>query len=95
LRRHAADGLKEEDNGHYLQALCHWRRRPTGRARALLETVPASAIVAGMRDPARDEEAANALRQKGVEVRTADYSRPEALATAFAGVDRLLLISSE
>jgi NAD(P)H dehydrogenase (quinone) len=41
---------------------------------ALLEAVPASAIVAGMRDPAKDEEAANALRQKGVEVRTADYS---------------------
>jgi NAD(P)H dehydrogenase (quinone) len=60
----------------------------------LLETVPANAIVAGMRDPAKDEEAANALRQKGVEVRTADYSRPETLASAFAGVDRLLLISS-
>ncbi len=61
---------------------------------ALLETVPASAIVAGMRDPAKDEEAPNALRQKGVEVRTADYSRPETLASAFTGVDRLLLISS-
>ena len=61
---------------------------------ALLETVPASAIVAGMRDPARDEGAANALRKKGVEVRTADYSRPETLASTFAGTDRLLLISS-
>jgi NAD(P)H dehydrogenase (quinone) len=60
----------------------------------LLETVPASAIVAGMRDPARDEAAVNALRQKGVEVRTADYSRPETLASAFTGADRLLLISS-
>ena len=61
---------------------------------ALLETVPASAIIAGMRDPAKHEEAANALRQKGLEVRTADYSRPETLASAFTGVDRLLLISS-
>jgi NAD(P)H dehydrogenase (quinone) len=60
----------------------------------LLETVPASAIVAGMRDPAKDEGAANAFRKEGVEVRTADYSRPETLASAFAGVDRLLLISS-
>ncbi len=60
----------------------------------LLETVLASAIVAGMRDPAKDEGAANAFRKKGVEVRTADYSRPETLASAFAGVDRLLLISS-
>ena len=61
---------------------------------ALLETVPASSIVAGMRDPAKHEEAGNALRQKGLEVRVADYSRPETLATAFTGVDRLLFISS-
>ena len=57
----------------------------------LLETTPASAIVAGMRDPAKAE--GNALREKGVEVRAADYSRPETLASAFSGVDRLLLIS--
>jgi len=61
---------------------------------ALLETVPASSIVAGMRDPAKHEEAGNALRQKGLEVRVADYSRPETLASAFTGVDRLLFISS-
>ncbi len=60
----------------------------------LLETVPASAIVAGMRDPAKNAGTANALREKGVEVRAADYSRPETLASALAGVDRLLLISS-
>jgi NAD(P)H dehydrogenase (quinone) len=58
---------------------------------ALLETVPAGAIVAGVRDPAK--AAAVALRDKGVEVRIADYARPETLASAFAGVDRLLLIS--
>ncbi|MDQ0472948.1 SDR family oxidoreductase [Labrys wisconsinensis] len=58
----------------------------------LLETVPASAIVAGVRDPATD--AATALRDKGLEVRIADYTRPETLASAFFGVDRLLLISS-
>jgi len=61
---------------------------------ALLETVPASAIVAGMRDPAKDEGAANALREKGIEVRVADYTQPATLASAFVGVDRLLLISS-
>jgi NAD(P)H dehydrogenase (quinone) len=60
----------------------------------LLETLPASAIVAGMRDPTKDEGAANALRQKGVEVRAADYSQPDTLASALTGVDRLLLISS-
>lgn len=58
---------------------------------ALLETVPAEAIVAGVRDPAK--EAALALRDKGVTVRVADYGRPETLAQALAGVDRLLLIS--
>jgi NAD(P)H dehydrogenase (quinone) len=59
----------------------------------LLETTPPSAIVAGMRDPAKAEGTANALHEKGVEVRAADYSRPEMLASAFSGVDRLLLIS--
>jgi NAD(P)H dehydrogenase (quinone) len=59
---------------------------------ALLETVPASAIIAGVRDPAA--VAATALRDKGVEVRSADYTQPETLTSAFAGVDRLLLISS-
>lgn len=58
---------------------------------ALLETVPASSIVAGVRDPAK--EAAITLRDRGVELRVADYSRPETLASALVGVDRLLLIS--
>ncbi len=58
----------------------------------LLETIPASEIIAGVRDTAA--ATANALREKGVTVRAADYSRPETLASAFAGVDRLLLISS-
>ena len=57
----------------------------------LLETTPASAIVAGVRDPAK--QAAVAIRDKGVEVRIADYARPETLASALAGVDRLILIS--
>ena len=38
---------------------------------ALLETVPAGAIVAGARDP--DKDSAVAIRAKGVEVRVADY----------------------
>lgn len=60
----------------------------------LLQTAPASAIVAGVREPAKNEGAANALREKGIEVRAADYTQPATLASAFAGVDRLLLISS-
>jgi len=58
----------------------------------LLETVPANEIVAGVRDTTAG--AATALRERGIEVRAADYTRPEMLAAAFARVDRLLLISS-
>jgi NAD(P)H dehydrogenase (quinone) len=58
----------------------------------LLKRVPAGVIVAGVRDPAK--ETAVAIRDKGVEVRVADYGRRETLATALRGIDRLLLISS-
>jgi NAD(P)H dehydrogenase (quinone) len=51
--------------------------------------VPASEIVAGVRDP---QKAAD-LAARGVQVRIADYDKPVTLAAAFAGVDRLLLIS--
>jgi NAD(P)H dehydrogenase (quinone) len=57
---------------------------------ALLRTVPASQIVAAVRNP----EKAQNLAAKGVEVREADYDRPETLERAFAGVDKLLLISA-
>ena len=56
---------------------------------ALLETVPASTVVAGARDP----DKAAAIREKGVTVRVADYARPDTLARALEGVNRLLLIS--
>ncbi len=56
---------------------------------ALLKKVPASEIVAAVRTPAK----AKALAAKGVQVREADYSRPETLTKAFEGVDRVLLIS--
>lgn len=59
---------------------------------ALLRSVPASQIIAGVRHV--ESEGAQRLRARGVEVRVADYSRPDTLSTAFAGVDRLLLISS-
>ncbi|WP_417721341.1 NmrA family NAD(P)-binding protein [Salipiger sp.] len=57
---------------------------------ALLARVPASAIGALV----RREDAAEALRAKGVTARVAGYDDPAALETAFAGVERLLLISS-
>ncbi|GAA4430225.1 SDR family oxidoreductase [Georgenia halophila] len=42
---------------------------------------------------ARSPEKADALAGAGVEVRLGDYDRPETLAPALAGVDRLLLVS--
>ena len=57
---------------------------------ALLETVPANRIIAAVRNPAKARD----LEARGVVVREADYKRPETLATAFLGVDKLLLISS-
>lgn len=52
--------------------------------------VPADRIIVAVRDPAKAADLAAA----GVEVRVADYNQPAQLATAFAGVDRVLLISS-
>jgi NAD(P)H dehydrogenase (quinone) len=60
----------------------------------LLETIPAAAIVAGVRDPNKGTNALAALRAKRIEVRVADYERPDTLIAALAGIDRLLLISS-
>ncbi len=56
----------------------------------LLETVPASQLVAIVRNPAKAE----ALSQQGVTVRQADYTDQTAFTAALAGVDKLLLISS-
>ncbi|WP_159340447.1 MULTISPECIES: SDR family oxidoreductase [Leclercia] len=56
----------------------------------LLKTVPASQLVAIVRNPAKAE----ALSQQGVTVRQADYTDQTAFTAALAGVDKLLLISS-
>ena len=57
---------------------------------SLLKTVPASQIVAIVRNPAK----ATALSQQGITVRQADYSDEAALTAALQGIDKLLLISS-
>ena len=64
---------------------------PLGRAvvEGLLNRVPADRIVASVRDPAR----ATALAEQGVEVRAGDFAQPEALATAFAGAEQVLVVS--
>ncbi|MEE9954314.1 SDR family oxidoreductase [Enterobacter quasihormaechei] len=56
----------------------------------LLKTVPASQIVAIVRNPAK----ADAFSQRGIVVRQADYTDQAAFTTALNGVDKLLLISS-
>lgn len=57
---------------------------------ALLQKVPSSQIVAAVRDPAKAKD----LAAKGVQVRVADYDKPETLTSAFQGVQKLLLISA-
>ena len=56
----------------------------------VLKAVPASQIVAAVRDPQKAQD----LAAKGIEVRQADYARPESLTAAFAGAEKVLLISS-
>ncbi|MEU4262448.1 SDR family oxidoreductase [Streptomyces argenteolus] len=55
----------------------------------LLATVPADRIAAVV----RDREKAAGLAARGVEIRVADYDRPQTLAEAFRAGDRVLLIS--
>lgn len=57
---------------------------------ALLKKVPANQIIAAVRSP----EKAKDLADLGVQVRQADYSKPETLDSAFKGAEKLLLISS-
>lgn len=56
----------------------------------LLEKVPAHQVIAAVRNPEKAAE----LRARGIQVRKADYSQPETLGAAFAGVEKVLLISS-
>ncbi|GCF11566.1 SDR family oxidoreductase [Dictyobacter arantiisoli] len=56
----------------------------------LLKRVPTSEIVVTVRHP----EKAAALAEQGIEVRYGDYDDPASLQKAFAGADKLLLISS-
>jgi NAD(P)H dehydrogenase (quinone) len=55
----------------------------------LLEHVPASEIAVAVRNP---EKAAH-FAARGVQVRAADYSKPDGLDAALAGADKVLLIS--
>lgn len=56
----------------------------------LLKQVPAQQVVAAV----RSVEKAAAFAETGVQVRHADFNQPQTLQAAFAGIDKLLLISS-
>nr|WP_145157304.1 SDR family oxidoreductase [Paenibacillus terrae] len=57
----------------------------------LLQTVPASQLAVSVRNPDKAED----LRARGVDVRHGDFDVPETLDKAFAGIDRLLIISAD
>jgi NAD(P)H dehydrogenase (quinone) len=56
----------------------------------LLRQVPAAEVAVVVRSPSRADD----LAARGVEVRYGDYDDPASLHSAFAGIDRLLFISS-
>lgn len=58
---------------------------------ALLKTGSAKDLAVSVRNP----EKAEALHAQGVDVRHGDFDQPETLEKAFAGVDRLMLISTD
>jgi len=57
----------------------------------LLKSVPASQMAVSVRNP----EKAEGLRNRGVDVRQGDFDHPETLDQAFAGIDRILIISAD
>lgn len=57
----------------------------------LLKLVPAENLAVSVRDPKK----AKHLGTRGVDVRTANFNDYESLLTAFAGIDRLLMISTD
>jgi len=57
----------------------------------LLKTIPANQLAVSVRNP----EKAKGLQARGVEVRYGDFDYPETLDSAFAGIERLLIISAD
>jgi NAD(P)H dehydrogenase (quinone) len=58
--------------------------------KGLLQKVPAQQLAVAVRNP---EKAAD-FAARGIQVRRADYSQPDTLEAAFAGVEKVLFISS-
>lgn len=57
----------------------------------LVQTVPADQLAVSV----RNLEKAEGLKARGIDVRHGDFDQPETLDAAFAGIDRLLLISAD
>jgi NAD(P)H dehydrogenase (quinone) len=57
----------------------------------LLKSVPASQLAVSVRNP----EKAKGLQDRGVEIRQGDFDYPQKLESAFAGIERLLIISAD
>ncbi|MDL4842389.1 SDR family oxidoreductase [Aquibacillus rhizosphaerae] len=57
----------------------------------LLETVPVDQLAVSVRNP----EKAESLKNRGIDVRQGDFDYPDTLDTAFAGIDRLLIVSAD
>lgn len=55
----------------------------------LLKKVPVNQLAVSVRNPEKSE----GLQARGVDVRHGDFDHPETIDAAFAGVDRLLIIS--
>ncbi|MQY11962.1 Quinone oxidoreductase 2 [Streptomyces sp. RB5] len=56
----------------------------------LLDRLPTDRFAASARTPERAKD----LADRGIQVRHGDYTRPDALTTAFTGADQVLLISA-
>ena len=59
-------------------------------AELLLQKIPASELILVTRSPA----ALSGIAARGAQVRTGDFDKPDALARAFSGADKILLIST-
>ena len=58
---------------------------------SLLQRLPADKLIAAVRTPSKSQ----GLAERGVQVREADYSRPETLGNALIGATKVLLISGD
>jgi len=57
----------------------------------LLKTIPADRLAVSVRNP----DKAEGLKARGVDVRHGDFDRPDTLDAAFAGIERLLIVSAD